>query len=309
MNTSPKQSGYLKVGNGHEVYFWTAGNPQGKSALYVHGGPGSGTDAGCLKYFDLDTTYVIFLDQRGCGQSKAVNPLLHNTTQDLVGDLEALRQHLKLERWTLFGGSWGSTLALVYAITHPQVVEQVFLRALFLGREQDWAEMLLGLGKLFYPYEHQTLLKAIPQACRTDFTKFTNYFYEVLQGNDSALKTQLANAWVKWENTLLSPISYVKDEKAEDANFTFKLALLECHYAKHHSFLKPNFILENVAVLKDKPVHLIHGRFDLVCPLSQALELKRALPTLNLYVTNNAGHSGSDPNNLTTIKHLLKTQL
>ncbi|AAC71236.1 prolyl aminopeptidase [Mycoplasmoides genitalium] len=308
MNTKLNVKGYLNVGDNHQLYYWTQGNPNGKPVLYIHGGPGSGTDEGCLKYFDLETTWIILLDQRGCGKSKTNDIFYENNTDKLVSDFEILRQKLNIKNWTLFGGSWGSALALVYAIKHPQVVDKIFLRALFLAREKDWSEALMGLGKMFYPYEHQRFMDSIPKAYQNSYEQIVNYCYDQFQNGDESTKEKLAKAWVDWESTLLSPINKIHST-ATDFKLVEKLALLECHYAVNKSFLDENFILDNISVLKNKSIYLAHGRFDLICPLYQPLALKQAFPELQLYVTNNAGHSGSDANNLATIKHLLKTYL
>lgn len=289
----PFNTGFLQVSELHTLYFEEAGNPLGKPVVFLHGGPGGGIIPNYRRYFDPKKWRIILFDQRGCGQSKPFAELKENTTWDLVSDIEKIRTHLKIERWSVFGGSWGSTLALSYAITHPSICRELFLRGIFLLRKKeiDWFYQE-GCSKIF-PDAWEGYVAPIPMDERGDFV---SAFYKRLTSPDKQVRTEAAKAWSVWEGSTskLIPDADVVERFAED-DFADAFARIECHYFTNKGFFsEDNFLLNNVDKIRNIPTVIVQGRYDVVCPAESAWELHRAFPEAHFHLIGNAGHSLSE---------------
>ena len=293
----PYRTGRLPVSDGHELYFEESGNPNGKPVVFLHGGPGGGSDAKQRRFFDPQAYRIVLFDQRGCGQSTPFASLEHNTTWDLVADIEALREHLKISKWQVFGGSWGSTLALAYAQRHPTRVTELVLRGIFLLRqwEIDWFYQE-GTSHLF-PDAWEAYLAPIPVEERGDLV---GAYFKRLTSSDAAVRTEAARAWSMWEGRtshLLPNEAYVA--KTGDETFATAFARIECHYFVHRGWLDgEQALLENIEPIRKIPAVIVQGRYDVVCPIESAWALHRAWPEAELKIVDDAGHSAHEPGNL-----------
>jgi proline iminopeptidase len=288
----PFETGYLPLSGGHVMYWEQVGNPRGRPALFLHGGPGAGAGAVHRRFFDPDFWRVVIFDQRGAGRSRPLGGLERNTTQDLVSDIEILRRHLGLDRWLLFGGSWGSTLALAYAQAHPDRVAGCVLRGVFLGRphEVDW--FLHGIGR-FYPDAHGNFVGFLPPEERGDVL---GGYLRRLTHADPAVHLPAARAWSVYEgscSTLLpSPetvTSFAQDRTA------LGLARIEAHYFAHNLFLPEEGLLGRMAGISHLPAEIVQGRYDMICPPQTAFDLAAAWPNARLSIVPDAGHSALEP--------------
>lgn len=288
------KTGHLDVGDGHSLYFEESGNPNGKPVVFVHGGPGSGTDAKQRRFFDPSAYRIVLFDQRGCGKSTPFASLEKNTTWDLVADMEKLRTHLKIDAWQVFGGSWGSTLGLAYAETHPDRVTELVLRGIFLLRkwEIDWFYQD-GTSHLF-PDAWEKYLEPIPEAERGDLV---SAYYRRLTSADASVRSAAARAWSQWEGRtsyLLPNPSYLA-RTGEDA-FADAFARIECHYFMHGGWLEADkALLANVGKIRNIPATIVQGRYDVVCPIESAWALHRAWPEADLRIVEDAGHAAFEP--------------
>ena len=283
----------LKVDAIHEIYVEESGNPQGLPVLFVHGGPGAGCEDKHRSYFDPNLYRIVLFDQRGAGRSRPHAELQANTTMDLVADMERIRTELGIDKWVLFGGSWGSTLSLVYAETHPQRVLGLVLRGIFLCRPQEihWFYQE-GANRLFPDY-WRDFLAPIPEAERHDLL---HAHHRRLTGGDEVARMRSAEAWSVWEGrtATLTPRKEVVDFFS-DPRVALSLARIEAHYFVNHIFLKPNQILRDVHKLANIPGVIVHGRYDVVCPIENAWDLHQAWPEARLEIIPDAGHSASEP--------------
>ena len=288
----PFETGYLPLLAGHVMYWEQVGNPRGRPVLFLHGGPGAGAGAVHRRFFDPDFWRVVIFDQRGAGRSRPLGSLAQNTTQDLVGDIETLRRHLGIERWVLFGGSWGSTLALAYAQTHPERVVACVLRGVFLGRriEVDW--FLHGVRAIF-PDAYANFVGFLPEAERSDIL---GSYLRRLTDPDPAVHLPAARTWSIYEgscSTLLpSPdtaTSFAQDRTA------LGLARIEAHYYVHDLFLPPSGLLGGMGSIAHIPAEIVQGRYDMICPACTAFELTEAWPAARLSIVPDAGHSALEP--------------
>ena len=291
---APYRTGRLKVSDLHEIYFEECGNPAGKPALVLHGGPGGGISAFLRQGHDPARYRIILFDQRGCGLSIPHASLEANTTWDLIGDIEKLRAHLGLERWQVVGGSWGATLALAYAITHPKQVTELVLRGIFMIRkaEIDWFYQS-GASQLF-PDAWEHFVAPIPKQERGDLVKA---YYRRLSGPDGPEKSACAQAWSRWEGTTISLLpNPARAEAFASDHFAAAFAAIECHYFSHGGFFgRDDWILANARDLKDIPGVIIHGRYDVCTPLQNAWDLHKAWPRAELQIIADAGHTGTEP--------------
>jgi proline iminopeptidase len=290
----PYDSGHLAVGDGHEVYYEQSGNPHGKPALFVHGGPGGGGDVNARRFFDPDGYRIVVFDQRGSGRSRPHASLEANTTWHLVADMERLRRHLAIERWLVFGGSWGSTLALAYAETHPKVVTELVLRGIFLLRriELDWFYQF-GTSMLF-PEQWQQFLAPIPPAERGDMLAA---YHRRLSSSDADVRLEAARAWSIWEGATSSlwP-NPAREDQFGAPEFALALARIEAHYFVNRGFFTDeNQLLDGVDRIRSIPAVIVQGRYDVVCPIDTAWELHRRWPEADLRVVVDAGHSAYEP--------------
>ncbi len=283
----------LTVDEIHTLYVEQCGNPGGFPVLFLHGGPGAGCTPTHRRFFDPARYRIILFDQRGCGRSIPHAELENNTTQCLVGDIERIREHLGIERWLLFGGSWGSTLALAYAEKFTARVAGMVLRGIFLCRKQDiqWFYQL-GTSRLFPDY-WQDYLAPIPEPERKDLVRA---FYEILTGPDPEKRLAAAKAWSLWEarTATLLPDAGLENIFARP-DFALSLARIECHYFVHDSFLEPDQLTRNAIRLGSVPGVIVHGRYDVICPLDGALALQSAWPGSKLVIVPDAGHAASEP--------------
>ncbi len=286
----PFDSGFLKVSALHTLYYEQSGNPNGKPVVFLHGGPGGGTNAKCRRFFDPAVYRIVLFDQRGCGKSTPHAELTDNTTWDLVADIERLREHLAIGRWQVFGGSWGSTLALAYAQTHPDRVTELVLRGIFMLRrwELEWFYQK-GCDAL-YPDAWETYLNAIPEVEHGDLM---SAYHRRLTSPDAKMRTAAARAWSVWEGAtsfLWQDKSHI-ESSAED-EFALAFARIECHYFVNGGFFEhDDQLLRNVERIRTIPAVIVQGRYDVVCPLRSAWDLHRAWPEADLHVVQDAGHS------------------
>ncbi len=288
----PYQTGYLPVGDGHVIYWEQVGNPRGKPVLFLHGGPGAGAGAVHRRFFDPAIWRVLIFDQRGAGRSTPLGGLVANTTPDLVADIEALRVFHNVERFILFGGSWGSTLALAYGQAHPERVAGMVLRGIFLGRpsEVDW--FLHGIAQ-FFPDAHAALLNFLPQAERGNL--LGNYLKRLCDPNPD-VHIPAARAWSVYEgscSTLLPSFETVA-AFAHDRT-AIGLARIEAHYFAHRLFLPEGGLLAHMHRLNRVPAEIVQGRYDMICPPQTAFELAAAWPGARLTMVPDAGHSALEP--------------
>jgi proline iminopeptidase len=292
----PHRHGMLAVTDGHEIYWEECGNPSGKPAVFLHGGPGAGCDARARRFFDPARYRIVLFDQRGCGRSRPHASLEHNTTWDLVADIERLRQLLGIERWQVFGGSWGSTLALAYAESHPERVTELVLRGIFLLRknELDWFyEKGLGASAM-YPDLFEEYVAPIPPAERGELVRA---FYRRLTGTDRAAALAAARAWAIYEgSTSFLVMDPDNVRKWGEEEFALAVARIECHYFVNGGFLKrESQLLDDAHRIRHIPAVIVQGRHDVVCPMMTAWDLHRAWPEADFRVVGDAGHSALEP--------------
>lgn len=284
----------LKVDELHTIHIEECGNPQGLPVLVCHGGPGCGTVPLQRRFFDPEFYRIILFDQRGCGKSEPHLETRNNTTQHLVNDMEAIRHFLDIENWIVFGGSWGATLAIIYAIQFPKNVKALMLRGIFLARQQefDWLYKEGGASRIF-PDAWQDFIKPIPERDRECLV--TAYSHK-LRGSDELARMAAAKNWACWEAHLstLRPNHVLVDQLC-DPHMALSLAVMESHYFSNKGFIEPDYILKNIDKIKDIPGVLVHGRYDLVCPLDGAFAIQNAWPNAQLHVIRDAGHSASEP--------------
>lgn len=286
----PYKQGRLRVSDRHELYYEEVGNPKGTPIVFLHGGPGGGVTPKYRQFFDPEHYRVILFDQRGAGQSTPHADLIDNTTWDLVSDIEKLRQHLNINKWIVFGGSWGSTLALAYAETHPESVLGLILRGIFLCRKKeiDWFYQD-GASKIF-PDFWDHYLKPIPIEERGDLVAA---YHRRLTHPDLEVRLEAARAWSIWEGStsMLYPSDDLISRFAGD-EFAIAFARIECHYFTHRAFFPTdNFLIENAHKIRHIPIEIVHGRYDVVCPIENAWELKKAIPEAKLHIIPDCGHS------------------
>jgi len=290
-NVEPFDSGHLAVTSGHRLYYEQAGRPDGKPVVFLHGGPGGGISPQHRRFFDPTRYRAVLFEQRGTGKSTPHACLVDNTTWDLVADIERLREHLGIDTWQVFGGSWGSTLALAYAQTHPERVSELVLRGIFLGRpvEIDWLYNAHTVGAIF-PDGWARFIAPVPEADRGDILKG---YVKLLASDDAAVRLRAARAWSVWETLLSHIVASAEDladaEKDDDA---IAVTAIEIHYFLHGCFLRtPNQLLEDVHRIRHIPSIIVQGRYDLVCPMTSAWDLAQAWPEAELMVIGDAGHS------------------
>jgi proline iminopeptidase len=291
---APFKTHRLQVSELHNLYVEECGNPKGRPIIFLHGGPGGGISADHRRYFDPAHYHIILFDQRGSGKSSPAAELRENSTWDLVGDIEKIRLHLSLDNWIVFGGSWGSTLALAYAEAFPARVKGLILRGIFLCRPSEikWFYQF-GASEIF-PDIWQTYHDHIPAEERHDFV---SAYYKRLTHENPDIRLSAAKIWSKWEAATSRLIIETKAIDAfEDPTYALQFARIECHYFMHNAFFETNnWLLENVSKIKHIPTVIVQGRYDVVCPAKSAWELHQALPDSILHIIPDAGHSASEP--------------
>jgi proline iminopeptidase len=296
----PYDSGRLKVSDIHEIYYEQVGNPKGKPVVFLHGGPGGGIVPEYRQFHDPDAYRVVLFDQRGAGKSTPHASLEENTTWDLVADIEKLREHLGIEKWQVFGGSWGSTLALAYAETHPSRATELVLRGIFLCRPNEIQWFYQKGTSWIFPDVWEEYEKVIPEDERDDMI---SAYHRRLTGDNEEEKIKAARAWSIWEGStsklFFDPASI---EKFSDAEFALAFARIECHYFINNCFFPTdNYLVENVGTIRHIPCVIVQGRYDVVCPIRSAWDLHRAWPEAQLHITPDAGHSVLEPGNISAL--------
>lgn len=289
----PNAQHRIAVDPPHELYVEESGNPEGIPVLVVHGGPGGGCEDYHRRFFDAERYRIILMDQRGAGRSRPLAELEGNNTQALVADIEVVRNFLGIDQWILFGGSWGSTLSLVYAQTHPECVSGLVLRGIFLCRPEDIEWFYQHGASRVFPDYWQEFLAPIPES---EQSALVSAYYRRLTSINELEQIHAAKAWSIWEGrcATLHPNPRVVEHFGHP-HVAIALARIECHYFMNNAFLDPGQIVRNAAMLKDIPGIIIHGRYDMVCPLDNALALSEAWPEAELRIIRDAGHSASEP--------------
>ncbi|HJW05492.1 MAG TPA: prolyl aminopeptidase [Rhodanobacter sp.] len=290
----PYRSQRIAVDAIHRLHVEECGNPAGLPVVFLHGGPGAGLSPYHRRFFNPAYYRIVLFDQRGAGQSAPFAELTDNTTWHLVADIEAIREQLEIERWVVFGGSWGSTLALAYAQTHPERVLGLVLRGIFLGRPQElrWFNELDGGAAQIFPERWARFLDFIPEAERGSML---DAYWSRLTSDDEATRLAAARAWSAWEGgctTLLHDPDAGGD--FEDPHKAVSLAVMEAHYFRHNIFLEPDQLLRDIGRIRHLPATIVHGRYDIICPMKSAYDLSQAWPEAQLHVVL-AGHSATDP--------------
>lgn len=294
----PFRFGHLDVGNGQQVYWELSGNPDGKPVVFLHGGPGGGTDPAYRQFFDPAAYRIVLFDQRGCGRSTPHvadgADLSLNTTDRLLADIEMLRDHLGVERWQVFGGSWGSTLALAYAQKHPHRVTELVLRGIFLLRRSEIDWYYNGGAAHLFPERWEQFLSPVPEQERDG--DLVEAYHRLLHAQDVEIATRAAIAWSAWEGATSSLLP--KPERIAESSeprFALAFARIENHYFHHRGFLDEGQLLRDVARLEGIPGVIVQGRYDVVCPATSAWALHRAWPGSQLDIVGDAGHSAMEP--------------
>ena len=290
----PNQSFYFRVSDLHELYVEEVGNPEGQPVLFLHGGPGAGFSPKHRRIFDPKHFRIILFDQRGAGRSRPHAELRENTTWDLVSDIEKLREHFGIKKWMVFGGSWGSTLALTYAETHPEAVSHLVLRGIFLCRKEEIQWFYQHGAHWIYPDVWEKYIAPIPPEERGDLVKA---FYKRLTSEDEKTRLEAAAAWSGWEASTVHLVpdpeefmQFTSDERA------ISMARIECHYFVHGCwFRSDNQLIEDVHRIRHIPAVIVHGRYDVVCPVKNAFDLHAAWPEAELKIVPDAGHSFDEP--------------
>jgi len=283
------KTGMLKVSPLHTVYWEVSGNPTGTPVMVLHGGPGGGSQAEYRRYFDPKAYQIIQMDQRGCGKSTPHAELEDNNTQALVADIEKLRQFLGVDTWYVFGGSWGSTLSLTYAIFHPDRVKALMLRGIFMCRRSELLWFYQEGASHIFPDKFHPYREHIPVEERGDLIAA---YYKRLTSTDGSVRRAAAKEWCLWEmgtSKLIPDTKYI--DKADNLDFAAAFSRIECHYFMNAIFLEDGYILKQASKLMNIPVHIVQGRYDVVCPAVSAWELHKELPHSTLAIVPDAGHS------------------
>jgi len=292
----PNHAGFIDAGGVHKLYYEECGNPDGKPVVFLHGGPGGGCTVSNRRFWDPDVYRIILFDQRGSGRSEPYASLEQNTTWDLVNDIEVLRDTLNIKQWQVFGGSWGSTLALAYAQSYPECVSEIILRGIFLLRQKeiDWVYQH-GTSEL-YPDAWEYYLAPIPEKERHDLVKA---YYKRLTSNDLDIQMEAAKAWSIWEGmtSTLLPNDEITAEFGS-TNMALALARIECHYFVNRGFMEENQLIDNVHRIRHIPSVIVQGRYDVLCPVVSAWELLKEWPEADLRIVPDAGHSAFEPGNI-----------
>jgi proline iminopeptidase len=294
VETEPFATGWLSTGSAHELYYEECGSKDGKPVVVLHGGPGGAINPTMRRFFDPARWRVALFDQRGCGRSRPNASLDDNTTWDLVEDIERLRRHLGIEKWVVFGGSWGSTLALAYAIRHPERVAGLILRGVFLltQRELDW--FYQDGASMLFPDAWARFLAPIPAEERHDLMAA---YHRRLINPDRRVQAQAAAAWSQWEGDTLSLRGpQARPAKFSEVDFAIAFARIECHFFTNKGFFdEDGWLLKNIAAIRGIPGWIVQGRFDVVTPLESAWTLKHAWPEAHFDIIWDAGHASTEP--------------
>jgi proline iminopeptidase len=289
---TPYSSGFLAVDDTHNLYWEQSGNPSGIPILLVHGGPGAGATPMHRRFFDPDHYRIVIFDQRGSGRSNPLGSLENNTTKHLINDMEALRAHLNIPRWHLFGGSWGSTLAMRYALLYPRQCISLILRGIFLCEQEEIDWYLYGMKNIF-PEAWEQFAEIIPDAEKNDLL---NAYYTRLTGGDSKIQMEAAIRWSLYEGACSSLLTnYETITTEEQKQHAWSLARIEAHFFKHEIIPPQNSMLKQIDKIRHVPAIIVQGRYDIICPMAVAHKLHQAWPEADYVVVPDAGHSALDP--------------
>lgn len=298
---NPYSEQMIDVGDGHQVYVEQSGNPKGIPVLFVHGGPGGGTSPAHRRFFDPSRYRIVLFDQRGCGRSTPHASLAHNYTAALIQDMELIRDTLQIEQWLLFGGSWGSTLSLLYAQTYPERTMGLILRGIFLCRDEDIHWLYQQGANHIFPDYWRDFEAVIPAAERHDMMAA---YYKRLTSDNEIARMAAAKAWSVWEGhcSTLYPVADVEAHFGEP-HLALSMARIEAHYFVNKGFLEADQIRRDAHKIAHLPTVIVHGRYDMVCPVKQAFELHEVLPDAQLHIVRDAGHTAMEPG---TIDNLVR---
>ena len=292
-DNEPFSTGWLKAG-AHDIYYEQCGRPNGKPSVILHGGPGGAVNPTMRRFFDPDRWRMVLFDQRGCGKSRPNASLEDNTTWDLIADIEALRERLGIDKWTVFGGPWGSTLALAYAITHPERVEALVLRGIFLPTQRELKWFYQDGASMLAPDAWERFVEVIPPAERGDLMAA---YHRRLTDPDPRVQSRAAAAWSQWEGDTISLKGpEARPAKFNEEDFAVAFARIECHYFVNAGFFEEDgWLLKNIGRIRDIPGWIVQGRFDIVTPPEGAWNLHKAWPKSRLDVIWDAGHASTEP--------------
>ena len=295
----PNKEYMLTCGDIHNIYVEESGNSDGQPILFLHGGPGGGCGAKQRRFFDPKYYRIILFDQRGCGKSTPLGETKENTTEDLISDIETIRIHLNIEKWILFGGSWGSSLALAYGVRYPEYLIGLILRGVFLSREKELDWFLKDVDQ-FFPEYHELLLNHKDNINKDNLVE---EYTRLVFGNNFNIAKKASVAWNKFEGSVLKllPTSDLSDNKEINYEFELARAKVQLHYINNLCFIDGEKILNKVKVLKNIPVEIVQGRYDMVCPPKTAYDLKQRLPHSQLVIIADAGHSASEDGTLSSL--------
>lgn len=293
----PYKTGMMDTGDGHSVYWEMSGDPQGIPVLFLHGGPGSGSNPHWRKLFDPQKYNIILFDQRGSGKSKPHADLSNNTTQHLVRDIEQLRQLLGIDKWAVFGGSWGSTLALAYADLHPPAVSALVMYGIFLCRDSELKDLYFegGMASRVFPEVFAPFIELLPEHKRSNPIEG---YKELFESKDPKIRRQAIDMWTRLEKKVSKLVVTEQELQAQmaDPDFVISHSLIENHYFQNNGFIDGGKILKTIgAKVKDIPVHIVQGRYDMVCPFITAWELHKAIPGSRMHILEDVGHTARDP--------------
>jgi proline iminopeptidase len=296
MTAEPYKIGLLDTGDGHHIYWEACGNPKGRPVVFLHGGPGSGCSPWQRAFFDAKKYNAVFFDQRGCGHSRPFTSLRNNTTAHLIRDMELLRAFLGIKKWDVFGGSWGSTLALAYADQHPRRVTSLILRGVFLCRPQEIRDIYFegGVVSRIFPEAFEKFISLLPPRARKNPVKG---YAALFRSKNAKLRRRAYDAWTRLESGTVKLIVTPQELKKSmsDAAWVRAFAMIENHYFLKDGFIDAGKILKNIGrKMKRVPVHIVQGRYDVVCPFKTAWELHKAIPHSRLHVIPDAGHSAKE---------------
>jgi proline iminopeptidase len=281
----PYNSGYLQVSDLHKIYYEEVGNPNGQPAVVLHGGPGAGCSPDMRRFFDPKHYRIVLFDQRACGRSSPLAVLEGNTTWDIVEDIEKLRTHLGIEKWLVFGGSWGSTLSLSYSEKYPERTTHLVLRGIFLSRDKD-NRWLYDMGASeIYPEQWAEFCAGVT---RNQGESWVDAYYRVLTSDDKKAQLEAAKRWSNWEWSIIKLVTL---ERPTEDQFALNFARIECHFIINNCFLEENQLLRDSSKIRHIPTSIVHGRYDVICAMDNAFALKQALPDARLVVCPRSGHS------------------
>ncbi|XP_059152900.1 probable proline iminopeptidase isoform X2 [Physella acuta] len=292
----PYDTGFLKVSDIHTLYYEQSGNKAGNPVVFVHGGPGGGTSPTDRCFFDPSTYRIILFDQRGAGKSTPAAELKENTTWDLVEDMERLRKHLGIDKWVVFGGSWGSTLSLAYSETYPEFVKAIILRGIFTLRREELEWFYEGKGaNMLFPDYWEEYVDYIPEV---EHCSFMNAYYRRLTSEDESVRIEASRRWSKWE--MATSHLFINDEKvakpANQSTWALQFARIECHYFVNGGFFKSaNQLLDKAENIRHIPGTIVQGRYDVVCPLDTAWKLHKKWPEAEFHIAPDSGHNSQEP--------------